>query len=109
MSHALFTVSVAGLEEGGHDEVAAKFVVEKENSRRAKADRPLLPVGTFVERKVSYVSLLSSLVQQAHENYIAEQATEQAKADNFASRWLEASDAEREAALAALPAATENE
>ena len=109
MSHVTFTVSVAGIEEGGHDELAARFILEKENSKRAKADRPLLPVGTFIERKVSYISFLSGLVQQAHKNYIAEQATEQAKAENFILRWLQANDGERSAALAALPAVTEHE
>ena len=108
MSHALFTVSVAGLEEGSHDELAAKFVVEKENGLRAKANSPLLPVETFDDLKASYVLFLESLVQQVHESYISEQATEQAKVDLLLVRWLQASEAERNAALTALPEATEH-
>ena len=110
MSHAVFTVSVSGLDsEGLHDALAAQFVVQKENARRAKVGLPLLPLEPFDALKASYVLFLSSVVQQAHESYIGEQATEQAKADHLSKRWLEASDAERAAALTALPAATEHE
>jgi hypothetical protein len=109
MSHAVFTVSVSGLDnEGLHDALAAQFVIQKENARRLKADEPLLPFEPFDALKASYVSFLSSIVQQAHESYIAEQAIQQAQDDELSLRWLEASESERSAALTSLPEATEH-
>ena len=108
MSHAVFSVSVVELEEGTHGALAAKFVVEKENVRRSKVGLPLLPVEPWAILKASYLSFLSDVIQQAHENYIKDQAVEQAKADQLSLRWLEAGEAERTAALTALPEATEH-
>lgn len=109
MSHAVFSVSVSGLDSQGlHDALAAQFVVQKENARRSKVGLPLLPVEPFDALKASYLSFLSSIVQEAHGNYIAEQAVEQAKSDDLSLRWLGASEAERSAALTSLPEVTEH-
>ena len=56
MSHATFTVTAQDLVEGSHDELAAQFIVDSENEKRAAQDPPvdLLPV---TERAASLAAL----------------------------------------------------
>ena len=98
MSHALFTVSVVDLDEGSHGELAAKFIVDSENEKRA----------AFAELVPSYLAILEATLDRAHVNYIIQQATQQSATDQLDARWLQASEAERNAALTALPEATEH-
>ena len=110
MSHALFTVSVVDLDEGSHGELAAKFIVDSENEKRAAQDPPVdpLPVTPFAELVPSYLAILEATLDRAHVNYIIQQATQQSATDQLDARWLQASEAERNAALTALPEATEH-
>ena len=109
MSHAIFTVAVAGLDEGSHGELAAKFIVDGENEKRAAADPPVdpLPVTPWADLKASYLTVLGSTLDRAHENYIKQQADQQASEDKLNARWLEGGESERAAALSQLPAVPE--
>lgn len=107
MSHAIFTATVVDLDEGSHGELAAKFIVDAENQKRAAADPPIdpLPVTPWAELKASYLTVLGSTLDRAHENYIKQQADKQAAEDKLKARWLEGGESERAASLAALPPA----
>jgi len=109
MSHAVFTATVVDLDEGTHGELAAKFIVDSENEKRAAAEPPIdpLPVTPWASLKASYLTVLGNTLDRAHKNYIEQQASKQAADDELDSRWLEGGEAERTAALAALPAAPE--
>ena len=105
MSHATFTVTVVDLDEGTHGALAAKFIVGSENEKRAAQEPPvdLLPVTPWADLQASYLTVLTATIQSAHENYIQQQANKQADEDELNLRWLEGGEAERSAALAALP------
>ncbi len=109
MSHATFTVTVVDLDEGTHGALAAKFIVDNENEKRAAQDPPVdpLPVTPWADLKASYLTVLTATIQSAHENYIKQQADQQAAEDELNTRWLEGGEAERAAALAQLPAVPE--
>ena len=110
MSHAIFTVTVVDLDEGTHGALAAKFIVDKENEKRASQEPPVdpLPVTPWADLKASYLTVLTATIQSAHENYIKQQADQQAADDELNTRWLEGGEAERAAALAQLPVAPED-
>ncbi len=105
MSHAEFTVTVVDLDPDTHGELAAKFIVDTENEKRASMDPPeeLLPVSPWEALKASYLSVLSSTINSAHLNYIQQQSTKQAADDQLNERWMVGGESERTAALAALP------
>jgi len=105
MSHAIFTVTVVDLEEGTHGALAAKFIVDKENEKRLAAEPPelQLPTVPWANLESSYLQVLTATIQSAHENYIKQQADQQASEDELNTRWLEGGEAERAAALAQLP------
>lgn len=107
MSHAIFTVSVVDLDQGTHGELAAQFIVDAENKKRAAADPPInpLPVTPWADLKASYLTVLGHTLDRAHENYIKQQADKQALDDELDARWLEGGESERAASLAALPPA----
>lgn len=111
MSHAVFTVTVAELEDGTHGALAAKFIVDGENAARAAAEPPVdpLPVTPWADLKASYLAVLTATLQRAHENYIVQQADKQAADDELTERWTYGGEAERTAALAALPASPEHD
>ena len=111
MSHAVFTVTVAELDDGTHGALAAKFIVDGENERRAAQEPPVdpLPVTPWADLKTSYLTVLTATVQSAHENYIVQQANKQAADDELNERWTIGGEAERSAAIAALPAAPEHD
>lgn len=107
MSHSIFTVTVVDLDEGTHGALAAKFIVDKENEKRASQEPAAdpLPVTPWADLKASYLTVLTATIQSAHENYIVQQANEQAATDELSERWMVGGEAERAAALAALPPA----
>ena len=109
MPHAEFTVTVTGLEEGSHGALAAKFIVDAENTNREAADPPiaLLPVVPFATLVTSYLTVLDATLERAHGSYITQQANKEAADEELNKRWLEGGEAERTAALAALPAIPE--
>jgi len=111
MSHAVFTISVADLDDGTHGALAAKFIVDSENETRAAAEPPVdpLPVSPWADLKASYLVVLTATVQRAHDSYIQQQADKQAADDELAERWTVGGEAERSAAIAALPAAPEHD
>ena len=83
---------------------AAQYIIDIENARRAALDPPEtpLPVGTNAEVKASYESMLLEIIDRAHNSY-KKQASEQALSNNnIKSLWESATDAERQAAIAAL-------
>ena len=106
MSHSTFTVTVVDLNEGTHGALAAKFIVDKENEKRAAQEPPVdpLPVEPWADLKASYLTVLTATIQSAHENYIKQQADKQAADDELTERWMVGGEADRAAALAALPA-----
>lgn len=111
MSHAVFTATVVDLDEGTHGELAALFIVDNENAKRAELDPPVdpLPVTPWADLKASYLTVLGETLNRAHENYIKQQADKQAADDELNTRWLEGGESERTAALAALPDAPAHE
>ena len=109
MAHAEFTVTVVDLVEGSHGELAAQFIVDAENEKRAAFEPPIdpLPVAPFAALVDSYLIVLSATITRAHENYIVQQAAQQSAIDKLDQRWLEGGSADREASLAQLPPAPE--
>lgn len=109
MSHADFTVTVVALDEGSHGELAAKFIVDAENTKRAAEEPPvaLLPVTPFATLVASYLTVLEATLDRAHDSYITQQANKEAADEELNKRWVEGGEAERAAALAALPAIPE--
>lgn len=107
MSHAIFTVTVANLDQGTHGELAAKYIVDSENKKRAAAKPPIepLPIAPWEELKASYLTVLGNTLDRAHENYIEQQANQQASDDKLNLRWLEGGESQRAAALSQLPEA----
>ena len=107
MSHAIFTVTVANLDQGTHGELAAKYIVDSENKKRAAAEPPIepLPIAPWEELKASYLTVLGNTLDRAHENYIEQQANQQASDDKLNLRWLEGGESQRAAALSQLPEA----
>ena len=107
MSHATFTVTAQNLVEGSHDELAAQFIVDSENEKRAAQDPPVdpLPVTPFAALVTSYLTVLEATLDRAQISYISQQATQQSNADQLGARWLEGGETERAASLAALPPA----
>lgn len=105
MSHASFTVSVVDLDEGTHGALAAKFIVDNENEKRAALDPPeaALPVAPWADLKASYLTVLSATINNAHVNYIQQQADQQAAADDLSERWILGGESQRAAALDQLP------
>ena len=88
---------------------AATHIIELENVRRANdldenGDPVLspLPLSTGAELKASYLLLLSGLITKAHASYIKQAAEEQSKEDDIKQKWLDATPAQRAAAIAAL-------
>jgi hypothetical protein len=83
----------------------AKYMIGLENEKRAAADPPEtpLPDGTNAEVKSSYETILLEIITNAHASY-TRQANEASQTENnVRARWNAATDAERAAALAALP------
>ena len=111
MSHAVFAVTVTELEDGTHGALAAKFIVDTENEKRLAMEVPLpeLPVTPWADLKASYLTVLTATLQSAHDSYIKQQGEAQAAEDELNVRWLEGGEAERTAALAALPDAPAHE
>ena len=62
-----------------------------------------LPTVPWANLESSYLQVLTSTIQSAHENYIKQQADLQASEDELNTRWLKGGEAERAAAIAALP------
>jgi hypothetical protein len=109
MPHAEFTVTVVDLAEGSHGELAAQFIVDSENEKRAAFEPPIdpLPVAPFAALVDSYLIVLSATITRAHGNYIVQQAAQQSAIDKLDQRWLEGGSADRAASLAQLPPAPE--
>ena len=112
MSAITFSVDFTGTPDE-YDIAAAQFVIDAENVRitaeneqRAAEDPPLpplplLPDGTGAEIKSSYLSELGKAVDSAHANY-AKAARTQSLETQVRQAWIDATDAQRAAALAAL-------
>lgn len=85
------------------DKNAATLLVTRYNEQQAALDPPgdELPMGTPAELKASYLTVLLDVVTGAHKSYAA-QAIEQKLVDDLRSKWAAATDAQREAAIAAL-------
>lgn len=91
------------------DKLAAIDQIEKENVRRAALETPLpaLPYGTLQELAASYETLASQILDNAHNDYVrqaAEDDLNELKAQ-LDSLWRDATDADRQAAIAAAIAA----
>lgn len=91
------------------DKLAAIDQVEKENVRRAALETPLpaLPYATLQELADSYETLASQILNNAHNDYkrqAAEEDLNELKAQ-LDALWRDATDADRQAAIAAAIAA----
>ena len=109
MSHAAFSVSDGGtIEAGSHDELAARFIVTQHNAGLdPEGGETPLPVTPFASLVASYLSVLSATITSANISYVKQQADAQALHDALNAKWLEGGEAERSAAIAALPDAPE--
>lgn len=105
MSHATFSVSDGGtIVEGSHDELAAKFIVDQHNAGLdPEGGETPLPVAPFADLVASYLTVLSATITAANISYVKQQAEAQALHDALNAKWLEGGEAERSAAIAALP------
>lgn len=85
------------------DRRAFQYVVEQENARRAALTPPgtPLPASTVAERRSSYELIATPKVLQWHLSNIRE--SDVATLAQVRARWPIATDAQRAAALAALP------
>lgn len=81
---------------------AARFIVDQENERRAAADpvETSLPDGTNAELRDSYEVMLGQILDRAHASYIEQ--SDVATLRDAKALWKDATDAQRQAALAAL-------
>lgn len=97
-----FTVNVSG-SPSENDKLAATKIVEEENARRALEEPPgtPLPYATLQELAASYETVLASIVEKAHNGW-AESAKREALESTVKDLWLNATDAQRQAAIAAL-------
>ena len=105
MAHASFTVTDGGtIVEGSHDELAAKFIVDQHNNGLdPEGGETPLPVTPFASLVASYLTVLSATITSANLSYVKQQADSQAMHDALTAKWLEGGEAERSAAIAALP------
>ncbi len=105
MSHAAFSVSDGGtIEEGSHSELAAKYIVNLHNAGLdPEGGEAPLPVTPFASLVASYLSVLSATITSANISYVKQQSDAQALHDALNAKWLEGGEAERAAAIAALP------
>ena len=83
---------------------AAKYIVDLENARRAAQDPPEtpLPAGNNAEYGTSYETMLLVIIANAHESYKKQQAQAEEQSESLRDLWQIATDAERQAAIAAL-------
>ena len=111
LTMAKFTVQITNASADA-DGQAATMIVTKENERRTalnEADPPadpqleMLPLTPIATLKASYAEVLGDVILAgAHESYI-NQAAKQSDSDlNIKARWAASSDAQRQAAAAAL-------
>ena len=101
MPTAVISANVSGTLDQ-EDRRAMLFVVEAENARRAALDPPEdpLPISTNVEIRQSYAVVQSALLTAAHLSYIEQ--SDVASLAEIRELWGPASDAQRNAARAAL-------
>ena len=87
-----------------NDIAAARFIIDSENVRRAAIDPPEspLPTGNSAEIKASYLTILAEIVTKAHNSYIIQAGNKSEEEANVGSLWKEATQAQRDAAIAAL-------
>lgn len=98
-----FDVSVSGT-PNSFDLDAATMVVEQENERRAALDPPEdpLPIGTTVQLRDSYLSIIVQRIAQVHASYAKQAAEKELAEQSIRDKWLAATPAQRAAAVAAL-------
>lgn len=96
------TVSVSGTATQD-DARAARYMVARENERRAALDPPGTPLATSTaaELRASYQTVLGAVVTASHASYV-QQSTEHALRNEFRQAFEAATDQQRAAALAAL-------
>lgn len=99
------TVQVAGTADE-FDRRAMIFAIDKENARRQSLATPenpavLLPKSTAAERRASYEAVMSYMDTLVHVQNISE--SDVATLADVRARWPYATDAQRNAVLAALP------
>lgn len=101
MPTAVIVANVTGTLDQ-EDRRAMLFIVEAENARRAALNPPEdpLPISTNVEIRQSYAVVQSALLTAAHLSYIEQ--SDVASLAEIRELWGPASDAQRNAARAAL-------
>lgn len=97
-----FAVNVTGT-PSENDILAATKIVEEENAKRAAEEPPgtPLPYSNLSELASSYETVLASIVEKAHTGW-AKAAKQEALETQVKDLWLNATDAQRAAAVAAL-------
>ena len=102
MSSVTITFNVTGAADD-EDRRAMLHVIGIENARRAALTPPLdpLPSSNAVERRTSYETIMSPRLMAAHLANIADSTV--ATLADVRARWRYATDAQRNAVLAALP------
>lgn len=86
------------------DRRAMLFVINADNVRRAAQDPPIdaLPFADAPQIRSSYAIVQTALLISAHASYIEQ--SDVATLQDIRARWQNATDQQRAAALAALPA-----
>ena len=86
------------------DRKAVRFIVDAENARRAALDPPETPLltGSASEYKASYEEILKETLERAHASYIDQAGDKELTARDVRTLWRGATDAQRDAAVAAL-------
>lgn len=97
-----FTIDYTGTPDED-DILGAKLIVNQENARRAQQEPPEtpLPDSTNAELKASYLEVLTNIVVNAHIDY-ARQSKQITRNQQVQNLWMNATEAQREAAITAL-------
>ena len=101
MAVVTIAANVTGIADE-EDRRAMVHVIDAENARRAALDPPgvALTKSTAVERRTSYETVMAMRLGEIHASYIAQSNV--ASLADVRALWATATDAKRNAALAAL-------
>lgn len=104
MSTVSVTVNVAGAADA-EDRQAMIAAITRENEMRAAAGLSALPFSTAAERKASVEAIYADRVRSIHSQWIAEAVASLEQVATFRqlkTLYLDANEAKRQAAIAAL-------
>lgn len=101
VSALTFSVGATGT-PNEFDVEAAAYVVAAENVKRVANSQAPLPTSTNAELKASYLQILTQMVLDIHTRYAKQAARQSEENEGLKDLWLNATQAARDAAKAAL-------